>query len=113
MAAMTSTASFAVGIISPPGVQSAEKAIVRPSTLTTPMMGLKVKRSSASRVGAPRPRIVMSAAAEVADKARAGAKDLGNETLLTPRFYTTDFDEMEKVTLSCTFPLGSSSSLLH
>eukprot|EP00271_Cylindrocystis_brebissonii_P018967 TRINITY_DN555_c0_g2_i1.p1 TRINITY_DN555_c0_g2~~TRINITY_DN555_c0_g2_i1.p1 ORF type:complete len:430 (+),score=75.55 TRINITY_DN555_c0_g2_i1:232-1521(+) len=37
------------------------------------------------------------AAEAVADKPREGAKEPGQETLLTPRFYTTDFDEMERM----------------
>ena len=51
MAAMTSTASFAVGIVSPAGVQSAGKAIVRSSTLTTPMMRAVTVRASRRRTG--------------------------------------------------------------
>lgn len=31
------------------------------------------------------------------DKPRSGTKEPAKETLLTPRFYTTDFDEMERV----------------
>eukprot|EP00271_Cylindrocystis_brebissonii_P018971 TRINITY_DN555_c0_g5_i1.p1 TRINITY_DN555_c0_g5~~TRINITY_DN555_c0_g5_i1.p1 ORF type:complete len:668 (+),score=102.39 TRINITY_DN555_c0_g5_i1:232-2235(+) len=38
------------------------------------------------------------AAEAVADKPREGAKEPGQETLLTPRFYTTDIDEMERKT---------------
>ncbi|CAI5934190.1 unnamed protein product [Closterium sp. NIES-65] len=33
----------------------------------------------------------------VKDKPRDGSKEPSKETLLTPRFYTTDFDEMERV----------------
>lgn len=37
---------------------------------------------------------VQSRAATVSKKKKAGKQEI-NETLLTPRFYTTDFDEME------------------
>ena len=55
--------------------------------------------SSRSAVVVPRAaaKVTMSAAAK--DKPRAGSKDPSKETLLTPRFYTTDFDEMEQVSL--------------
>ncbi|KAH7435014.1 hypothetical protein KP509_06G045000 [Ceratopteris richardii] len=35
--------------------------------------------------------------ASVADAPKAGSKELAKDTLLTPRFYTTDFDEMERM----------------
>ncbi|CAI5481284.1 unnamed protein product [Closterium sp. Yama58-4] len=44
---------------------------------------------------APSSRVVMAAAAAGKDKPREGSKEPAQETLLTPRFYTTDFDEME------------------
>ncbi|CAI5959035.1 unnamed protein product [Closterium sp. NIES-65] len=44
---------------------------------------------------APSSRVVMAAAAAGKDKPRDGSKEPAQETLLTPRFYTTDFDEME------------------
>lgn len=47
------------------------------------------------RLAAHSSRVVMSA--EAKEKPRAGSKEPTNETLLTPRFYTTDFDEMEQV----------------
>ena len=34
---------------------------------------------------------------EAVDKPKAGSKALAKDTLLTPRFYTTDFDEMEQM----------------
>ena len=54
MAAMTSTVSFdsfAAGIVFPVGVQSADKAIVRPSTLNTPTMRSMTARTSRRRMG--------------------------------------------------------------
>jgi len=47
------------------------------------------------RLAAHSSRVVMSAEAKEAP--RAGSKEPSQETLLTPRFYTTDFDEMEQV----------------
>ena len=46
MAAMTSTASFAAGIVSLVGVQSSKKSIVRPCTLNTPTMHAVMARAS-------------------------------------------------------------------
>ena len=34
------------------------------------------------------------------DEIRSGIKSPAKETLLTPRFYTTDFDEMARMDLS-------------
>jgi magnesium-protoporphyrin IX monomethyl ester (oxidative) cyclase len=41
--------------------------------------------------------MMMAAAADAAPKPRKGAKGYVDESLLTPRFYTTDFDEMEQL----------------
>ncbi len=67
-------------------------------------------QSSSSRMGfAPLPlrrmkslgvsngsRVTMTAA-DVIDKPKKGSQELAKDTLLTPRFYTTDFDEMERM----------------
>ncbi|MCO5602376.1 hypothetical protein L7F22_068473 [Adiantum nelumboides] len=35
--------------------------------------------------------------ASVAEKPKSGSKELAKDTLLTPHFYTTNFDEMERM----------------
>jgi len=65
--------------------------------------GKKVQKSVAMKPKAMRGSFKVSAAAAGVDeqtgikKMREGVKEAANENLLTPRFYTTDFDEMEQL----------------
>jgi len=62
----------------------------------------RVARSGASRSARASRGIVRVQAAAASENLgfktmRAGVKEASDETLLTPRFYTTDFDEMEQL----------------
>eukprot|EP00246_Nothoceros_aenigmaticus_P011534 TRINITY_DN316_c0_g1_i2.p1 TRINITY_DN316_c0_g1~~TRINITY_DN316_c0_g1_i2.p1 ORF type:complete len:419 (-),score=84.42 TRINITY_DN316_c0_g1_i2:204-1436(-) len=54
-------------------------------------------RGSSVRMRRQKAVVAMSADSFVKDKPRSGAKELAKDSLLTPRFYTTDFDEMERM----------------
>lgn len=54
-------------------------------------------RSNGMRMRGHRGVVAMSADSFVKDKPRSASKELAKDTLLTPRFYTTDFDEMERM----------------
>lgn len=64
-------------------------------------VGRQVPCSCSPRSARPAPRMVPRAAAPAADgefnMMRRGIKEAANETALTPRFYTTDFDKMEQM----------------
>ena len=72
---------------------------MRASAMKTPVAKMTSRsRSATRRQGAV---VVRAAAATDAEtgikKMREGIKEAANENLLTPRFYTTDFDEMERL----------------
>ena len=72
---------------------------MRASAMKTPVAKMTSRsRSTPRRQGAV---VVRAAAATDAEtgikKMREGIKEAANENLLTPRFYTTDFDEMERL----------------
>jgi magnesium-protoporphyrin IX monomethyl ester (oxidative) cyclase len=70
------------------------KANACPAALLSSSQSLVV-RPQQLRMVAHSARVVMSS--EFAEKPRAGSKTPSQESLLTPRFYTTDFDEMERI----------------
>merc|ERR1719163_1818252 len=79
------------------------------ATRATPVVSLSARRnvakgvSRAAPVKAARKASLSVRAAAAADEnmgfktMRSGIKEAAEENLLTPRFYTTDFDEMEKM----------------
>ena len=62
----------------------------------------KLQRPACFRQSPGRGRLVAKAAAQATDDLgfkmmRRGVKEASSETLLSPRFYTTDFDAMENM----------------
>lgn len=71
-----------------------------PASEASQLHGLRLARSAllAARPPARRPSRVGAARMDSSkDKPRAGAKEAAKESLLTPRFYTTDFEDMERM----------------
>ncbi|KAI5077113.1 hypothetical protein GOP47_0006937 [Adiantum capillus-veneris] len=92
MAALTSSCSseFAASRVFPAAPASPAPASVRWGSIS---LTLKPYPLSSTAISAHR----VSMDASVAEKPKAGSKELAKDTLLTPRFYTTDFDEMERM----------------
>ncbi|CAI5511480.1 unnamed protein product [Closterium sp. Naga37s-1] len=89
MAALASTLSVSSRLAMPSAAMTASSSKLSAASSFAP----SVKYSFGC--SAPSSRVVMAAAAAGKDKPRDGSKEPAQETLLTPRFYTTDFDEME------------------
>ena len=71
-------------------------AATRSLTSARPSVRLANRRVAARSVRAVTKRATVSmAAASGFKEMRKGVKEAADETLLSPRFYTTDFDEME------------------
>ncbi|CAI5511479.1 unnamed protein product [Closterium sp. Naga37s-1] len=89
MAALASSLSVSSRLAMPSAAMMASSSKLSAASSFAP----SVKHSFGC--SAPSSRVVMAAAAAGKDKPRDGSKEPAQETLLTPRFYTTDFDEME------------------
>ncbi|CAI5463260.1 unnamed protein product [Closterium sp. Yama58-4] len=89
MAALASSLSVSSRLAMPSAAMTASSSKLSASASFAPSVKHSFGCSASSS------RVVMAAAAAGKDKPREGSKEPAQETLLTPRFYTTDFDEME------------------
>lgn len=98
MAAFVSSATCVSPAASAFQDKALDKKVASQTTVTSVFYGNRLHGLSAAapkKCGNRSSRVVMQSAAK--EKPRPGSKDPTQETLLTPRFYTTDFDEMEQL----------------